>query len=475
MAVLDVAPGDPRHALAALARAWRRQAPGEGGGRSAGLPPAFRMVVWEPSPEVLARHLLLLRVALDTGLPTRERAERFLELHGNALLTERAEEYLEEQAIALEAFVSDYDPRAPIPADEPLARVADLRTLKYAERDALAEVFRNWRRTNRIDMAALRRTRLQRFYRDRYDFRRNMVDWDYHMRLQEAGVDGVSRESAAGHFIHFQHFREWRETGLAFEVGDRAYVVPNRTLASTVRGRAKEFKDRDMQDRGRSVQAYGYWGDIVNSPYHSFGTQFLDAEDRDHFLRLRNKQFVHNSVDLSQHNVETLLHELVHQEERSKPYAAGGSGADAPPAAGDLATVEELDENDDEQGREGEGAAEEEEERGKGGCGEGGLPEDLGGMLCFVTGDLKAALKKQKTVFDFVAVSNRYATIVKEDMEDWVREGTRLVVENAKYMVELKAEHAKGFLEKVEEMAAGTWVREREPPLPSSQMLFRHL
>ncbi len=102
------------------------------------------------------------------------------------------------------------------------------------------------------------------------------------------------------------------------------------------------------------------------------------------------------------------------------------------------------------------------------------LPEDFGGRIFFVTGDLKAVLKKQKTVFDAISVSNRYATIVKEDMEDWVRGGTRLVVENANFMVELKADHSRGFLEKVEEMAAGKWERIKSQ-LPSSQMLFSHV
>jgi len=381
--------------------------------------------------------------------------------------------------------VSEYDPRAPPPTGEPLARVADLRGLKYTERDALVDVFRKWRRTNRIDMAALRQTRLRRFYKDRYDFRRNMVDWDYHMRLQEAGVDGVAREAATGHFIHFQHFREWRDSGLAFEVGDRVYSVPNRTLASTVRGRAKEYKDRDMNDKGRSVEAYGYWGDIVNSPYHSFGTQLWDEEDRAHFLRLRNKQFVSNSVELAQHNVEVLLHELFHCTERPKPYAGAGAPGKVG-GSGETPTLEEVEEGDEVEAEGMGGSSVEGENVGgvEGGAPLGplgrspsraqSLPEDFGGRIFFVTGDLKAVLKKQKTVFDAISVSNRYATIVKEDMEDWVRGGTRLVVENANFMVELKADHSRGFLEKVEEMAAGKWERIKSQ-LPSSQMLFSHV
>ncbi|PNH02753.1 Dynein assembly factor 3, axonemal, partial [Tetrabaena socialis] len=64
-----------------------------------------QLVVWEDSPEGLARHLLLLAVLLDGALLPRERMELLLELHGNALLRERAAAYLDEKARQLEALV----------------------------------------------------------------------------------------------------------------------------------------------------------------------------------------------------------------------------------------------------------------------------------------------------------------------------------------------------------------------------------
>lgn len=38
---------------------------------------------------------------------------------------------------------------------------------------------------------------------DRYDARKNMFDWDYQMRLVQAGAD----------IVHWYHFRDWRSTG----------------------------------------------------------------------------------------------------------------------------------------------------------------------------------------------------------------------------------------------------------------------
>ena len=56
--------------------------------------------------------------------------------------------------------------------------------------------------------------------------RRNVHDWDYHMRLAPAGAD----------VVHFRHFREWRDSGVAFEFRDATYPAPNRSMASYVRG-----------------------------------------------------------------------------------------------------------------------------------------------------------------------------------------------------------------------------------------------
>lgn len=57
-----------------------------------------QLYVWEDCPEGLARHLLQAAVALDAGLPPRQRAETLLELHGNALLRDTTASYLGEDA-----------------------------------------------------------------------------------------------------------------------------------------------------------------------------------------------------------------------------------------------------------------------------------------------------------------------------------------------------------------------------------------
>lgn len=56
---------------------------------------------------------------------------------------------------------------------------------------------------------------------------------------------------------------------------------------------------RQLRDVGRSVSAFGYWGDVLNSPYHCFGTVANDPG----LFKVANKQFIHTAVDVAEHNI----------------------------------------------------------------------------------------------------------------------------------------------------------------------------
>jgi hypothetical protein len=56
---------------------------------------------------------------------------------------------------------------------------------------------------------------------------------------------------------------------------------------------------RQLRDVGRSVSAYGFWADILNGPYHAFGT----VADDPRLFKITNKQFVHTAVDVAEHNL----------------------------------------------------------------------------------------------------------------------------------------------------------------------------
>ena len=66
---LLLSPGDPRHILRTLGALAKRR-----GAAEQADAPTLEFSVYEQAPELLARHLLLLSVALDFELPRRERA-----------------------------------------------------------------------------------------------------------------------------------------------------------------------------------------------------------------------------------------------------------------------------------------------------------------------------------------------------------------------------------------------------------------
>jgi dynein assembly factor 3 len=52
----------------------------------------------------------------------------------------------------------------------------------------------------------LRDQKLRALFKERYDYRSNLVDWDYNMLLIPYAP-----------IVHYYHYKEWRLNGLAFE------------------------------------------------------------------------------------------------------------------------------------------------------------------------------------------------------------------------------------------------------------------
>jgi Domain of unknown function (DUF4471) len=63
---------------------------------------------------------------------------------------------------------------------------------------------------------------------------------------------------------------------------------------------------RNGKSVGASVQATGLWIDVLNSPYHSFGTECEDAS----YFQKSNKEYKYTAIDVSERNVLAMLHEL---------------------------------------------------------------------------------------------------------------------------------------------------------------------
>jgi dynein assembly factor 3 len=110
----------------------------------------------------------------------------------------------------------------------------------------------------------MRDTRLRAHFKERYDHRRNMCDWDYGMYLQKMAPLMNKNE-----YIH------WRLKGIAYETRLASNTVPNRTFSSYVPGRDKKSKD--------SIMVRGFWGDIQQSPYIPFGVEIWKEPEKSSF------------------------------------------------------------------------------------------------------------------------------------------------------------------------------------------------
>ena len=90
--------------------------------------------------------MLLLSILLDDALPLIERAERFLEVHGNAQLREQSGDYVAQRGKLLaDVVLACSAGERPAAAGGERARLLslfDLSMLRYKERDALVDVFR---------------------------------------------------------------------------------------------------------------------------------------------------------------------------------------------------------------------------------------------------------------------------------------------------------------------------------------------
>jgi dynein assembly factor 3 len=386
--ILLVHPGDVRHMITTIARRRRHSST-----KSNGLERKYRPIhfyLMETPVEVISRELLLLEILFDFEVPIRQRAGAFLEVFGNALVQERTSRYIERLGYEMRNLIVDGTGR--------LEDIVDLSCLKYRTRDDLDRCFQSYAQAVPFDMSELRDHRLRGWYAERYDVRKQLADMDYH---------GGLRDTAS--IIHIKQFKEWRVSGIAYELGDHVYTEPNRTLMTYAEGVMKRGKDA-----GHKKEVKGYWGDIVSSPYFSFGvdvdSRIVDSTDKkalsdavvsahggtgasqchkhvEGLFEIMNKntgteQHRHHTVEVSMYNMFSYLWEI----ETNSPYKmakahdvysglgveAGFAEDIAKQAEGEKKTRElESDLGLIEEEQEGEEEEEEEKEKGRG---QGGMP-----------------------------------------------------------------------------------------------------
>ena len=428
LTALLVGTSDPRHVFTTLARSRREGDPDQ----------ALHFTVHESHMVEVARHVLLISVLVRDDLPPTDRTERFLEIFMNATVRDSTAELIERHAQRLEEVVGAiFAGEVDAVASDPVASIFDFSLLKFKEKDELMDCFRSWSRKVPFDMELARDRRQRKYYNDRFDHRKNVVDWDYHMRMLPAGA-GI---------VHFKHFAQWRLAGIGYPVRESTYPAANRTLVGYARGTTKEFKDRDGEDKGRTIESRGYWGDIINSPYHCFGT----AAEETSLFKVANRQHVKNAVEVSEYNVAANLFEM----RVGRPWKAEGNAEAGAEAINAWMPDEGLMPSDGEGGNRGGGCASAGDESQAGGSWEGSdgpafhaawrkLKITLVGPENFEKNF--AARAKHQAAFDVVVVGAWQAQRVTPVLGGTAkRSGGVLVMEGAKYFVFMDKKAATQF------------------------------
>jgi len=209
----------------------------------------------------LARTVLWLTLICETGISQRERMEIFLDLMGNTLNRDKSSEYLENISKELIQLVTDDDK-----CESVIKELVNFETLRFKERDDLEEIFSTWMKAHKFDIEKLRDDRMRGHLKERYDFRKNVVDWDYQMELKNFCK-----------MMNQNEYRGWRLNGVAFETRLAVGSIPNRTLNSYTEGKTKVGRD--------SIEVRGFWGDIINSPYIGYGNEVHKEPEASRFTK----------------------------------------------------------------------------------------------------------------------------------------------------------------------------------------------
>ncbi|KAJ3098611.1 Dynein assembly factor 3, axonemal [Physocladia obscura] len=191
--------------------------------------------------------------------------------------------------------------------------------------------------------------------------------------------------------IHKTEYLRWREHGLAFEVRDSTYDKPNRSMATI---------DLMKQD-GISVPKWGFFNDVITGPFVPFG---VESENED-LVKQVNDQHKHTSGDVAEFNILAYLGEYKRNFHSVNSLASRVKVHILPPVSEPFLALKKL----------------------------------------------------QKSSFKFagIFVSNSCAQHIPKIPPRFVSETTILIVEMARYMLDLKAEQVAAFKEKVLEISKG--------------------
>nr|XP_055038325.1 dynein axonemal assembly factor 3-like [Misgurnus anguillicaudatus] len=407
--ILLVGSGDPRHILKTIS----------------GMRETDSLHVWviENSMEVVARQLLLIYLSLlnPETMSLHKKTEVFLEIFGNSEIRSETEETLKHAAAELSLSITNT-----LSSDSNTHPCLDTSLLKFKERDDLLQIFKLWERPPSVP-ASVRKVwdaRVRQHLGTRYDSRQGCFDWDLTMKLHQRGCEVINKHQ----------YVKWRESGVAFEMREGLYQTANQSLLST----------RVFNNRGNRVGVRGYWGDIVSSPYLSFG---IETEDKD-LLKKHNNQHVKTAQDISEVNVLALFECLASRWRSPLSKDASSTSSTCNPSTDDPITSKEKDTNEAVSQTHTELAPQISQ------------PHDLmnlnGVKVSFLSPDslTKLPLKNRyRNLFNTIFCSASMVHQIDSSLRQIAAPDAVLVVELANYLLDLSKEQVSGFAERVKEIA----------------------
>ncbi|XP_041461977.1 dynein assembly factor 3, axonemal-like [Lytechinus variegatus] len=422
--ILLIGSGDIRHLLTTVARAWRHRKR------------KLKFYIIEGNLELYIRQLLLLHLILeppkDMGL--QEKTEFFLEIYGNTLIRQQVFDYIVSRSNQLLRMVTD--------ADYLVERMPSvhLSALKFKERDQMEAILKFLRNPDlrTADIAKFWDNRLRKHLEVRYDSRKGAYDWDYSMKLGDRGK-GV---------LNNREYAYWRETGIAFGLREADYNIQNRTLISGL----------IIRKGGDRIAERGYWGDIVCSPYLSYG---IECEEES-FFKKSNGLYTKTSQEVAVYNILSLLHELTHKERYVMPVP---KPAEEKKEESKLVEITEEDEEEEEEEKEEDGKVVEVED-GKAETETAELMSldnvEIHYLPIGSAPDLQKK-SKYKRAFDVVYFSNSMVHHLTPEMSAVFSDKATVICETARYMLELKKEQCQEFVNKVTAMAKNAGCQASNP------------
>ena len=252
--------------------------------------PLINFYIHEDHRENLCRFLLFIHLLTDRTKSVIERVEMFMEIYGNTLLPSRTIDYINATYKQLINFICN-DKRVNLVYQ----KLFNFSCLLHKEIDEMCEIFMSYDSKVPYDIEKYRNDRVRYALKDRYDYRKNMYDWDYNMNMQKFAP-----------IVRLQYYMYWRENGIAFVMRLNQYKFPNRTMANYIEGRSKKTTD--------SCMVRGFWADIVNSPYISYGLSLETRDEITYFYANNKIQYTRDSQDVTEYNLVKFLLRLDHDE-----------------------------------------------------------------------------------------------------------------------------------------------------------------